>query len=945
MSNDFNAFIGTDLFSQSNLRIGDTIALNATANVNLSVSDDDDFLSGDIDRNGRSDDRSEQTAVVTFSGNSYSVGRVSIERVFTLEDENGNRFELIGVDIESLGGPDNTDFYTFSGARPAAGATLSVVGIRNAGAEEIAFSSLGADPVTPPQPPVDGVRQVIDFENASSGDSAGFPGVTISAQRRVEINDEFTIQAEDLASDDFYTVRGRRAEGGELVRLGGRDSGGELSTTFGGDTGTYDISLRLQDERDGQSEIDVVVDGVIVGTVVLDNDNNGGGSNNGRFSDFTLEGIDIPQGAEITFVARRDGGEFVRFDSVTFSRDETLLENASALIFDTDNPTGGDTDLTNGDGNILIISEDDDASDPDDNRDGGVITFDFETPSFIESLDVIDVEESGEVRLFDADGNLISTIVIPAGANNSVQTLNFNVDGVARVEVDLAGSGAVDNLAFVTPDTTPDNSAPTVGTPLTGTVSGDGGVVSINLLEGASDADGDTLTVVNLMGLGDGITFDGTGTVSVDPSDDAFISLAEGETQDISLSFEIVDEDGGSVDQTATITITGTNDDPTVTGVLTADGDADGVVISIDLLDGASDVDNGAVLSVENVLPLPDGVTLDGTTLIVDPTDESFDSLAEDEELDIVVGFDVVDENGGSVEQTATITITGTNDAPTVTGVLTADGVADGAGFSIDLLDGASDVDNGAVLDVENVTGLVPGVTLDGTTLNVDPTDTSFDALAEGETTDIVVSFDVVDENGGSVEQTATITITGTNDAPVATDFTFSINEDGGLGTALPISDVDGDILSFEVLDGPENGQSAFIDGGAGLTYDPADNFNGTDSFTYAVSDGNGGSSTATVTINVAPENDAPVVAAALTAAANEDDAAITLDLLEGASDVDNGAILSIENVSTLPAGVTLNGNTLTVDPTNAAFQSLACLLYTSPSPRDRQKSRMPSSA
>ena len=41
-------------------------------------------------------------------------------------------------------------------------------------------------------------------------------------------------------------------------------------------------------------------------------------------------------------------------------------------------------------------------------------------------------------------------------------------------------------------------------------------------------------------------------------------------------------------------------------------------------------------------------------------------------------------------------------------------------------------------------------------------------------------------------------------------------------------------------------------------------------------------------------------------------------------------------------AGVALAGTTATA---NAAAEDYDCLLYTSPSPRDRQKSRMPSSA
>ncbi|NEO53301.1 MAG: hypothetical protein F6K54_09545, partial [Okeania sp. SIO3B5] len=120
-----------------------------------------------------------------------------------------------------------------------------------------------------------------------------------------------------------------------------------------------------------------------------------------------------------------------------------------AMIFDSANPTGGDPDLaTDSEGNILIISEDGDSSEPDDNADGGVITFDLDNPVDFNSISFVDIEETGgEVRTTDADGN-ITTTSIPAPGNGSLQTLNINNDDVVQVEVELAGSGAISGLDF-----------------------------------------------------------------------------------------------------------------------------------------------------------------------------------------------------------------------------------------------------------------------------------------------------------------------------------------------------------------------------------------------------------------------------------------------------------------------------------------------------------------
>ena len=91
------------------------------------------------------------------------------------------------------------------------------------------------------------------------------------------------------------------------------------------------------------------------------------------------------------------------------------------------------------------------------------------------------------------------------------------------------------------------------------------------------------------------------------------------------------------------------------------------------------------------------------------------------------------------------------------------------------------------------------------------------------------------------------------------------------------------------------------------------------------------------VVVTITGTNDAPVVAAALTASADEGDAAFAADLLAGATDLDAGetATLSIESLlyavdggaasPTLP-GVSLgiDGHTLTIDPADPAFDYLA---------------------
>ncbi len=111
------------------------------------------------------------------------------------------------------------------------------------------------------------------------------------------------------------------------------------------------------------------------------------------------------------------------------------------------------------------------------------------------------------------------------------------------------------------------------------------------------------------------------------------------ENRIITVTYNVTDELGASVPQTATITITGTNDVPTVWVALSASGTEDAAAVVVNLLDGAADADASALLSVTAVQysvngglassTAPAGVSLTGASLSVDPTDPSFDSIAQ----------------------------------------------------------------------------------------------------------------------------------------------------------------------------------------------------------------------------------------------------------------------------------------------------------------------------
>lgn len=145
-----------------------------------------------------------------------------------------------------------------------------------------------------------------------------------------------------------------------------------------------------------------------------------------------------------------------------------------AVVFDTGNPTGGDSDLgapfftDNPDipneynpNNVLIIQEngpcDAVCETPDDDRNGGVIKFTFDAPVTINSIDVFDIEENEDAGTFelyvfamDDQGDLIGAFDIPVtGGDNTWDRVTFDdVTNVGSLGIFLDGSGAIDRLDF-----------------------------------------------------------------------------------------------------------------------------------------------------------------------------------------------------------------------------------------------------------------------------------------------------------------------------------------------------------------------------------------------------------------------------------------------------------------------------------------------------------------
>ena len=213
------------------------------------------------------------------------------------------------------------------------------------------------------------------------------------------------------------------------------------------------------------------------------------------------------------------------------------------------------------------------------------------------------------------------------------------------------------------------------------------------------------------------------------------------------------------------------------------------------------------------------------------------------------VTYTVSDNNGGTNTATVAITITAVNDAP-VTNNDTATMAEDAAPILINVLANDSDVD-GDSLAISAVSADIGSVSVVGNQIQYTP--------AADDNGSATVTYTVSDSNGGASTATLTITITPVNDAPIANADTATMDEDAApLLIDVLINDLDADSDSLSITAASaDSGSVSVIDNK--LQYTPAVNTNGIVVVSYTVDDGNNATDAGSLSITIAPINDAPV--------------------------------------------------------------------------------------
>jgi CshA-type fibril repeat protein len=255
------------------------------------------------------------------------------------------------------------------------------------------------------------------------------------------------------------------------------------------------------------------------------------------------------------------------------------------------------------------------------------------------------------------------------------------------------------------------------------------------------------------------------------------------------------------------------------------------------------------------------------------------------------VMYEVSDGNGGAASATVYITVEAVNDAPQA--VDDATSTLEDVPVIIPVLANDSDLDGDAMIVVAANDGVFGTASTDGVTVTYFPA-----AHAYGTDT---LTYQISDGKGGYHEALVTIEVIPVNDPPAAIDDNSMTEEDSAVTVDVLAndSDTEGDPLTVTSVSTPSNGTAAINPDGT-ITYTPLPNFNGSDSLTYSVSDGNGGAATATVNITVQPVNDAPDVSVDLSSQSVQYSDGIAVVTIS-ATDIDS-ASLSL-TPSGLPAG------------------------------------------
>lgn len=343
---------------------------------------------------------------------------------------------------------------------------------------------------------------------------------------------------------------------------------------------------------------------------------------------------------------------------------------------------------------------------------------------------------------------------------------------------------------------------------------------------------------------------------------------------------------GASAEATVSITVDPVNDEPTAENdAYTIDEDGSLSTTLPSILGNDSDPDG------DTLTPIVESGPVNGTVVL--NADGTF-TYTPNADFNGVDGFSYFVNDGTSDSDVATVTISinSLNDLPAA--VNDEYTLEEDVPLAIDVASGV--LANDSDLEGDALSAIMVAPPVNGTVaLNADGSFT-YTPNANFNGTD-GFSYLADDGQGQSLVATVTLQVSAVNDVPQAVGDAFTVAEDGTLnidaagGVLANDTDADLDTLAAALVSGPAHG-SLTLNADGSFSYTPEANYNGSDSFTYTASDGQGGAAEATVSITVTPENDSPLaVADGYTTTEDTVFSIGSLGLLSNDSDVDGDTL------------------------------------------------------
>ncbi len=508
----------------------------------------------------------------------------------------------------------------------------------------------------------------------------------------------------------------------------------------------------------------------------------------------------------------------------------------------------------------------------------------------------------------DVDGDPLTFSVVSGPTNgtltgtapNVTYTPNSNYNGADSFTF-MANDGQADsNTATVSITVNPANDDPVANDDAYSVNEDDTLTVSASgVLANDSDPDGDSLTAVLQTDVSNGtLTLNSDGSFVYTPNNnfngtDSFTYVASdgsinSNVATVMITVNSVNDNPVADDQSVT-----TNEDTNVGITMTA-SDADGDPLTFSLMSGPT---NGVLTGTAPNVTYNPNPNYNGP--------DSFTFKANDGQADSNIATISITVNPVGDVPVAANDAYGVNEDGVLTvsavGVLANDFDVDGDSLTAVL---QSDVSNGTLtLNSNGSFVYTPNANYNGAD-----------------------SFTYVASDGTFSSNVATvaITINSVNDAPVANNDSYNVNEDNTLtvssaaGVLSNDTDVENSTLTAAVVASTQQG-SLTLNSNGSFVYTPNANFNGTDSFTYNANDGDDDSNTATVTITINSVNDIPQ--ASDDSANTDQDTAVTVNVLTNDSDID-GDTLSVSSVSDPANGTAINNGdgTVTYTPDSGFF-------------------------